>query len=94
MKATYESPILELLKQIEEKHFGPIEDLDQGEDVSDADLLNGFMNAYHAEDSDAEDDEAKQPPASLRSTWFYYFLLAVLFTAIVLEILKTLSYWK
>ena len=42
-------PLLSLLKEIEERNFGPIEDLDQGEDVPDSDLLNGFMDAYNEE---------------------------------------------
>ena len=41
--------IFELLRQIEERHFGPIELLDQGEDVPDSDLLNGFLDAYNEE---------------------------------------------
>ena len=53
------SAILDLLAQIEEKHFGASgQDLDQGEDVSDSDLLDGFMDAY-LEASSAEISEGK-----------------------------------
>ena len=40
-------PILRLLREIEERNFGPIENLDQGEDIPDSDLLNGFLEGYN-----------------------------------------------
>ena len=50
MKGKVDPPLLSLLKDIEERNFGPIEHLDQGEDVPDSDLLNGFMEGFNAED--------------------------------------------
>lgn len=47
--------IVDMLRQIDSKHFGggPAENLDQGEDVPDQDLLNGFMDGYN-NDEDAK----------------------------------------
>ena len=47
MKGQVDPPILRLLREIEERNFGPIENLDQGEDISDSDLLNGFLDDYN-----------------------------------------------
>ncbi len=103
-----ESPILQLLKSIEEKHFGPVDDLDAV--VRDEDLLNGFMEGYVADEDDLPtnfgdtgtinqtlneskvEEEEGRCAKHLKSTWFYYALLTLLFIAVILEIFKTLSY--
>ena len=48
------SLIRDLLSQIDEKNFGKSEDLDEGEDISDSELLNGFMDGYNKEDEEDE----------------------------------------
>ena len=42
--------ICDLLAQIDERNFGTRENLDHGDDVSDSELLNGFINAFEDEE--------------------------------------------
>ena len=74
-------PLLRLLKDIEERNFGPIEDLDQGEDVPDSDLLNGFLEGFNEEDSSVPRSHPKQ----FRFILLVTFLIA---TGIVLYHIK------
>ena len=60
MKGKVDPPLLRLLKDIEERNFGPIELLDQGEDVPDSDLLNGFMEGFNSEEEDLATAQPKQ----------------------------------
>lgn len=46
--------MFDLLRQIEERNFGPIETLDQGDDIPDSDLLNGFLEGFNEEDQPIE----------------------------------------
>ena len=59
MKGKVDPPLLSLLKDIEERNFGPIEHLDQGEDVPDSDLLNGFMEGFNAEDEPPSPNQSR-----------------------------------
>ena len=59
MKGKVDPPLLSLLKDIEERNFGPIEHLDQGEDVPDSDLLNGFMEGFNAEDEPPRPNQSR-----------------------------------
>ena len=74
MKGKVDPPLLSLLKDIEERNFGPIEHLDQGEDVPDSDLLNGFMEGFNAEDD---------PPTPNQSR----FILMITFLIVIIGIL-------
>lgn len=42
--------MFDLLRQIEERNFGPLDTLDQGDDIPDSDLLNGFLEGFNQED--------------------------------------------
>ena len=74
-------PLLRLLRDIEERNFGPIEHLDQGEDVPDSDLLNGFLDGFNEEDTIVNTTHQKQ----FRFILFVTFLIA---TGIVLYHIK------
>ena len=83
MKGKVDPPLLSLLKDIEERNFGPIEHLDQGEDVPDSDLLNGFMEGFNAED---------EPPSPNQSRFILVTFLIVTIGILFYHIRNSLTH--
>ena len=83
MKGKVDPPLLSLLKDIEERNFGPIEQLDQGEDVPDSDLLNGFMEGFTAED---------EPPSPNQSRFILVTFLIVTIGILLYHIRNSLTH--
>ena len=83
MKGKVDPPLLSLLKDIEERNFGPIEHLDQGADVPDSDLLNGFMEGFNAED---------EPPSPNQSRFILVTFLIVTIGILFYHIRNSLTH--